>query len=304
MPLKKGRSVSVLHPCPICGSTNVVVYQEDREDSLHSASIGSSRKQVSPGRILRCTACRFGFRQKRSFDQSLADLYRNMDTQVYELETQNRNWTASRHLAIVEHYIRRGSLLDVGCAAGLFLQHAANTGWQVSGVEPSETLSAKASQLLPGRIYQDVLENVISSLPLFDAVTLWDVLEHVPDPVTFLGSCAGLLKPGGYLFLNVPDLESKEARWLGSRWPLLLPEHLNYFTRPSLELCARKAGLTHIAFGRRPVRFSIEYVSYRLAQHRIPGAALFHHLARNSLGKVSIPIMLGETYGVWRNGNS
>jgi predicted SAM-dependent methyltransferase len=63
----------------------------------------------------------------------------------------------------------------------------------------------------------------------FDAITAWDVLEHVPHPRAFLSACRSLLRPGGFLFLNVPDLDSWEGELLGRRWPLLLPEHLNYF---------------------------------------------------------------------------
>jgi SAM-dependent methyltransferase len=107
----------------------------------------------------------------------------------------------------------------------------------------------------------------------FDAVTLWDVLEHVPEPMDFMKLCATLLKPGGRLMVNVPDLDSPEARLLGKRWPLLLAEHLNYFTRRSLRICGEKAGLTLVRFGRRRVSFSLGYIMFRLSQHRIPGTA-------------------------------
>lgn len=183
----------------------------------------------------------------------------------------------------------------------MFLWHALNAGWEVTGLEPSETLSAQAIQNLGGKgdIQCATLENA-RLRGGFDALTLWDVLEHVTYPVEFLRACSTLLRPGGMLFLTVPDLDSLEARLLGRRWPLLLPEHLNYFTRGSLRRCGQSVGLTLIGFGRRRVYFSVKYVSYRLAQHHIPGAAILHQLTSGAFGRTMIPLSLGETYAVWR----
>jgi SAM-dependent methyltransferase len=289
--------------CPVCGGGDPELYLEEGPERLEASAIGSSRRTVTPGRVLRCRECRLGFRQTRAGAAELAGLYRRMDTSMYEAELAGRRRTAARHLRIVERYAQRGRLLDVGCASGLFLLRAVAAGWQVAGVEPSESLWRQAREALAGsgEVHCATLEEAGLPAGSFDAVTLWDVLEHVPDPVGFLRACTALLKPGGHLFLNVPDLESPEARLMGRRWPLLLPEHLNYFTRGSLRLCADKAGLEWRAFGRRAVWFSAEYVLYRLAQHRIAGAALLHGMARASgLGRLSVPVWLGESYGVWR----
>jgi hypothetical protein len=127
------------------------------------------------------------------------------------------------------------------------------------------------------------------------------VLEHVTDPVSFLGDCADLLKPEGYLFANLPDINSIQARLLGERWPLLLAEHLNYFDRDTLKLCGEKVGLQWVAFDRRPASFTLEYILYRLSQHRIPASEFGYRMVqKNTLGSMSIPIYLGETFAVWR----
>ncbi len=227
-----------------------------------------------------------------------------MDLSRYEAESKRRARTAAAHLRTVSRYVAPpGDILDIGCASGLFLKAAADFGWRVTGIEPSEGLSGKARTLLGenAAVHAGTLENCRLAPESFDAVSLFDVLEHVPDPLSFLARCAALLKPGGWLFLNVPDLDSWESRILGPRWPLLLPEHLNYFTRDSLRRCGTRAGLTLERFGRRPAWFSVEYVSYRLAQHGIPGARWTHRLAHSSaLGNLGIPVFLGETFAVWR----
>jgi hypothetical protein len=79
----------------------------------------------------------------------------------------------------------------------------------------------------------------------------------------------------------------------------LLAEHLNYFTRKSLRICGEAADLTWISFGRRRVSFSVDYILFRLSQHRIPGAALTRRIVSPLFGEMSLAIPLGETFGVW-----
>jgi SAM-dependent methyltransferase len=291
------------HRCPVCQSENVRLYLDDEENSFDPAIFGSSRVKITHGRILRCDDCEFGFRQARSNPSEMAELYRQMDTGVYESETEGRKSTAIRHLQVLRRFAgtKPGRLLDAGCASGAFLQEACDAGWSVAGAEPSETLFAKAQSALGDKadLHCCVLEQAPFPAASFDAVTLWDVLEHVPDPAGFMRLCRDLLKPGGKLFVNVPDLDSFEARTLGRRWPLLLAEHLNYFNRASLRLCAEKAGLQWIHFGRRSASFSVEYILFRLSQHRIPGAKLASRLVGGRIAKMQIPMYLGEILGVW-----
>ena len=286
--------------CPVCGHREQEAFLQAPERPLNAAEFGSSRKEISCGTILRCRKCRFGFRQTRSNPEEMAELYRRMDTAVYQAELAGRERTARTHLRIVQRYLKGGRILDVGCASGLFLRQAAEAGWRIAGLEPSEELYPQAKKNLDGRgeVYQSTLEHARLE-PGFDAITLWDVLEHVPEPLAFLTTCRNLLTPGGLLFLNVPDLDSLEARLLGARWPLLLAEHLNYFNRSSLRVCAGAAGLAPVRFGRRSVWFTLEYTAFRLSQHRIPLAKAIHKMASRS-APLMVPLRLGETYGVFR----
>jgi 2-polyprenyl-3-methyl-5-hydroxy-6-metoxy-1,4-benzoquinol methylase len=281
--------------CPVCSASETEVYFEDARQTLDPSDIGSSRMTISPGRILRCRRCRFGFREKRASPEQLHELYRQMDPKVYESESEGRNRTARRHLQIVRQQVASGRLLDIGCASGLFLSHAVQAGWDVTGVEPNEKLCEQARERLEGRaeLHCGTLQSVALEGE-FQAITLWDVLEHVPDPSAFLLACRRLLHPNGFLFLNVPDLDSPQARILKRRWPLLLPEHLNYFNRPSLRFCAEHAHFTPIRFGRRYAWFSMNYVAYRMAQHEILGTKILKQLASGVVGGILLPVSLGE----------
>jgi len=292
--------------CLICSGSNVTVFFDDSDDSLDTTKMGSSRTRLSPGTIVRCQTCGFAFRQQRFNEEELAGLYRKMDHRVYQAELPGRMRTADVHLAIVNRSVPPNGgprhLLDVGCASGVFLEKALASGWQVAGIEPSEVLYKEAMERIGagGTVFPLTFEEADFGGRKFDAITLWDVLEHVTGPMNILRHCCELLKPGGCLLLNVPDLDSFEARFLGRRWPLLLPEHLNYFNRPSLKLGAEKAGLELVRFGRRKSHFSVGYVLYRLSQHSIPGAKLFAGAAKSAVGKIIVPLSLGETYAVFR----
>lgn len=235
----------------------------------------------------------------RSSPEQLRDVYCQMDPTVYQAELRGRDCTARSHLRIVQQYLRPGRLLDVGCASGLFLLQARHAGWNVTGIEPNETLCEEARKKLSGtgEVQHTTLE--MSRLQSsFDAITVWDVLEHVPDPQAFLRTCRSLLRAGGYLFLNVPDLDSWPARILGTRWPLLLPEHLNYFNQKSLTFCAERAALHPIQFGQRVAWFSLKYFTYRLSQHGIPGSYFLRKVTAGILADTLIPLWLGELFVV------
>jgi SAM-dependent methyltransferase len=139
--------------------------------------------------------------------------------------------------------ITPGRLLDVGCGKGRFLAAARDAGWEVLGVEfaPASAEAARAAYGIEVAI-GDFVE-----LPLegsFDAVTMWHVLEHLPDPFAAVARAAELLRPGGRLVVSVPNIESLQARLGGERWfHLDLPRHLMHFTPRSLSALVARTGM-------------------------------------------------------------
>lgn len=288
--------------CPVCDGTQVTLFRDGSGHALSETAFGSSRTELSFGRILRCRSCTFGFSELRPTEDQLLRLYRDLNIDVYESETPGRIRTAQRHLQILtRHAPSPGRILDVGCASGRFLEACAAADWEIVGIEPSRVLSEEAAGLLRGKgqVLPMTLQEANLAPASFDAVTMWDVLEHVTLPFDFLRHTAGLLRPGGVLLLNVPDLNSVQARVFGRRWPLFLPEHLNYFTRRSLALCGRNAGLTLVETGRRSVNFSLGYIAFRVSQH-VPSLSRMNQVvSRSALAKWIIPVRMGELYSVW-----
>lgn len=290
--------------CPVCSSTESTVYVRGRGHALTREAFGQSRTDVSISDVLRCGACGLGYSRSRPSEAELAELYRTMDVTAYESEAPGRWISARSCLEILTRRYSRppGRLLEVGCASGRFLSLAAERGWRPVGIEPSSVLCREARERLNGR--GEILESTLEAASLppasFDAVAMWDVLEHVPDPVGLLRQAASLLDRNGLLLLDVPDIASLPARLLGRRWPLLLPEHLNYFTRASLLRAAESAGLRHVWYGRRRAAFTLRYVLRRLSQHHIPGtAALGRACADTRAGNLILPMYMGELCAVF-----
>lgn len=137
----------------------------------------------------------------------------------------------------------RGRLLDVGCAAGFFLAEA-RRHYEVQGVELSAWSSAFARERLGLPVFTGTLAQAALPASSFDIVTLWDVIEHVPDPVAVLTEAARVLAPGGALVLTTGDRGSAYARRKGPEWHLLTPPwHLTFFDRGTLARAAARAGL-------------------------------------------------------------
>jgi 2-polyprenyl-3-methyl-5-hydroxy-6-metoxy-1,4-benzoquinol methylase len=300
-------AVAAATECPVCGSSHTKLYLDGAPPALDNAAFGSSRTELSFGRILRCRDCGFGFAETRPAEDQLKRLYRQMDVAVYESEVQGRTRTARRHRKILQRYVSKpGRILDVGCASGRFLSECASAGWTVTGLEPSRILCQEAQRLLGGGapIFPITLQEADFPESSFNAVTMWDVLEHVPCPREFLRQALCLLKPGGLLFVNVPNLDSLQARCMRRRWPLFLPEHLNYFTRESLARCCTQSGVRLIALGSRPVSFSIGYIVHRAGQHVPLLRPLGRIAARLSIADAVVPVWMGELYAVWNKTNA
>lgn len=290
--------------CPLCGGTEVAIAVDGPSPDLAAEVFGSSRRSARHGQILRCARCDFHFSRLRPSEDQLAEWYGAMDTTSYEAEHLGRAKSAQRLMRFVDRVTSRpGRVLDIGCASGAFLKLALQAGWQAAGVEPSSVLAEAATRTTEGRadIQCCTFRDARFAPGSFDAITLWDVLEHVPDPLAFARACRDLLKLDGVLFVNVPAIDSRVARLLGKRWPLLLPEHLNYFTRRSLERCARAGGFQTLLFDSRLASFSVGYAVRRLAQHDIPLARHAERwFDRTHLSNVVVSLPLGESLSAWR----
>ncbi len=148
-----------------------------------------------------------------------------------------------------------GSLADIGAGTGAFLEAAKKKGWEITGVEPN----AQAREASGKRAV--ILEESVSNLEgkQFDVVTLWHVLEHMPELENTINKISNLVKPGGYLIIAVPNYNSYDARYYKNYWAAYdAPRHLWHFSRRAIKKLF-EGKLDFVRF--KPMLFDSFYVS-------------------------------------------
>jgi 2-polyprenyl-3-methyl-5-hydroxy-6-metoxy-1,4-benzoquinol methylase len=168
---------------------------------------------------------------------------------------------AARVLAELEALVPGRRLLDVGCAAGFFLEAARWRGWSVEGVEVSAYASEQARRELGLEVRTGSVTDLEEGPARFDAVTLWDVIEHLERPDLALRKVRALLRPGGVLAVSTGDLGSFVARATGRRWRLFAdPTHLFFFDARTLGRLLAEAGFRTLRSTRRGKWVSLSMV--------------------------------------------
>jgi SAM-dependent methyltransferase len=233
------------------------------------ALCGGSRRRLEfrdgPYSVVTCADCDLTYVTPRPSDDEL--IARVYDEGYWRSQAaRDRGYTDYRadepfYLATYERRARaieaampaKGRVLDVGCAAGYFLRVMRERGWDVAGIEPSDTIRATAQAALGAeRVRGGTLGAAGYATESFDLITVWDVLEHVPDPVALLRECARLLRRDGRLVIETQDRRSAAARVLGRRWHhYKQPEHLFHFHRGTLRRALEHAGLEWLGATRR-----------------------------------------------------
>ncbi len=160
------------------------------------------------------------------------------------------------------------NILDVGCGTGDFLLNCKNNGWNVVGVEPSiiakENAESKLGNNEASIIYSDLSE--INSTK-FDVITLWHVLEHVPNLENYISKLKSLLKPNGVLVVAVPNFKSYDAKYYKEYWAAYdVPRHLWHFSKNSIQLLFSNVKM-HVE-KIHPMIFDSFYVSLLSEKHK------------------------------------
>ena len=257
----------------------------------------------TPERIVRCRRCGLIYCNPRLDAQSLGQIY-SKDYFVLDEQNGGIDYKAYANYIGEEPVITRsmikrikkverfahatGRMLDIGCAAGFSLIAARERGWDAEGIECSEfCVNYARSRGLT--VHQGFLSNYPGREESMDAITMWDYLEHSPDPLGDLKAGYSLLRRGGVILLSIPNVDSWSYRLLGKKWiGFKNIEHLYFFSRTTMEKLAVSAGLSmeHCFYHGKYVSLSfflsrIQYYLRTNVLHRIVEKIAAHERTRH-----------------------
>src|SRR5439155_22918007 len=183
----------------------------------------------------------------------------------YLADGERHRETARRRLSLIDRFVpAHGRLLDVGAAAGFFVDEALRAGWDAQGIDI-------APQVVDwGRRELDVPLRVggittVEAPDMFNVVTMWDYIEHSLDPAGDVAKSNELLFDDGLVALSTGDADSLAARLSRSRWHLLTPRHHNFFFGAStLVRLLERGGFEVVWLGHPGSRYSLAHLTYKL----------------------------------------
>jgi SAM-dependent methyltransferase len=186
--------------------------------------------------LYRCADCGFLFAPERSTEE-LHELYTDdyfedySHGESYTADEAQRRYEARQRLEWMGGFTRPGRLMEIGAAAGIFLDEATNVGYDVFGIEPAPGLAEIARSRFGVDVAVGFIETATIPPEPFDVVCAWHVLEHIREPQPALVRLREILKDDGLLFLEIPNIESYRARRLGPDWFHLDPKnHVGFYT--------------------------------------------------------------------------
>jgi 2-polyprenyl-3-methyl-5-hydroxy-6-metoxy-1,4-benzoquinol methylase len=246
--------------CNLCGADNREPYCKVGEFS-----------------IVRCSRCGLLYTNPRYRESEIANIYSEeyflsknpsiLGYDDYSTHADGLRQVFADHLDIIEQFTKPpASMLDVGCAYGYFCELAAKRGWNTEGLEVSAHAAQMARELAKVPVHTGTLAEVALTPASFDVAAMWDVLEHSFDPSSELAAVNRILKPGGYLFLTLPDAGSFIARLLGPYWfgYKKAAEHNYFFSERTLRQLLARAGFETFMIRRGVWPCSLAFLTTKL----------------------------------------
>lgn len=225
--------------------------------------------------VVACSDCGLIFVANPPSDEGRARLY-SFEAGYHQALVDHDRTTAlhtkeaEANLALLRRHVRAGRLLDMGCSTGLFLKAARESGWLGQGLEYSPDSSRIAVEKYGLQVHCGELRQGLYAARAFDVITLWDVIEHVPDPHSAIKMLRDCLAPGGWLVLKTPNADGLYprlgrllAKRLGFWGHVEPPGHLYQFTVATLGRMVRGAGLDVVAVHHQRIPIGYSFGSFK-----------------------------------------
>lgn len=287
--------------CAICGTAGnaTELYPANFSPDDFSPAVFSARRL--PDRIhyrmVRCNGCGLVRSDPTADADVVAKLYHE-STFDYSREVDNLAQTYGSYLSRLDRYeIKKTSLLEIGCGNGFFLAQARKQGYRdVRGVEPGEAAIQLAAEDIRSGIVCAMMAPGLFPEATFDAICLFQVLDHIFDPAGLLKTCFEILKPGGFMLCLNHNVEALSARLMKDRSPIIDIEHTYLYSPATMAALFSRCGFQVKEVSGVRNRYSVNYLTRLLP---LPGA-LKRMLLRVTdgvgLGRVTLRVPLGNLF--------
>jgi SAM-dependent methyltransferase len=221
-----------------------------------------------------------------------------VEPQVEEKEKPWRELMAAERLNDIKRFVTEGNLLEIGCSTGEMLA-AAGSSFAVAGVEADErnSLIARARGL---SCFSGTLSDARFPDHHFDVVALYHVIEHFHSPRAELSEIRRVLKPGGLLVVETPNIETIWFHLLGARWRQFIPDHIFFFTPHTITQLCRDSGFEIRELRNVGKMMSLRLFVSRLGRYHRPTARLLTMISsRFDLNNRTLRLNLGDVMRVY-----
>jgi SAM-dependent methyltransferase len=242
-------------PCPICRRAGAQEWLR-APDRLHGR-----QEQYT---LLRCPVCSLVWLSNPPKPAEMNLHYTDAYHKLISAAGENSPDRWRERIQILRQCKQSGTLLDLGCSSGGFLGFFQGDSWKLYGIEMSADCARRAEARTGAHVFVGDILDAPFPPGSFDAITCFDVLEHLYEPRRVMARVGEWLKPGGIFYIQVPNVDSAEAHVFGSYWHgLELPRHLFHYSPASLKFLAESAGLREVSVETRrnpAVGTSLRYV--------------------------------------------
>jgi SAM-dependent methyltransferase len=287
--------------CALCNTNDNAkeVYPAYFDISHFNSEIFSARRIPDRihYRIVKCNGCGLVRSDPIADAATIGKLYRESSFD-YSAEVNCLRRTYGHYLEKLEAFkVRKGSLLEIGCGNGFFLEEAKAHGYQdVRGVEPSSSAVDQASPSIRKLIVCDMMRTGLFAKETFDVICMFQVFDHIANPLALLYECVNSLKSGGLILILNHNIESISSLILGERSPIIDIEHTYLYNHYTLGKLCEKAGLKVRRSGFVLNEYSIQYIIRLVPFPSSVKQFLLWILKKSSLGGIPVCIPLGNLY--------
>jgi 2-polyprenyl-3-methyl-5-hydroxy-6-metoxy-1,4-benzoquinol methylase len=288
--------------CPVCKSDKYRIWITPTKPEMDPAKLyGAASGIKGAQQIVICNECGMKYENPRLSDKDILKGYMSSEDgdhdSQYEMRVRSFKFALVRNKRNLKAPSKK--ILDIGTAGGAFLEAAEQLGYEAYGLEPSLDLVARGNsrglKIFSGTIEQNQLTN-----EQFGVISLWDVIEHLPNPASSLELARKHLQSGGLLIINFPNIGTLQAKIAGRKFWWIISVHLHHFSQSTLNQLCKSAGFEHISSKRYFQILEFGYLVEIATKLGVPLSGQIERIIPKLIKKIPLPYYASQTTSIYR----